>query len=578
MSPLRSAMLFCSVEEQFAGAQAAQNLIAFHVVPTYETPDGRMVVMEHDLAAADAFVDAEQGAGTGDRLFRMEPTSEIFLPGGARVEVVAGSAPAQFGPAVRALALAESAVRATVGVEAVVPWIAGARLFANDPRQIEMALQQARREAVLVNRRSAELAGAASYMGSKRELSRFLVECFHAAGAPEETVVFDVMCGSGSAAGGFATEWPVVASDAQEFALVLAQAQGAGLSVPEANAILARVAAAAETHMAVLLDMVDAFVAREHLALHVGDEDAAAGLLASLAAEMPTIARPGHVGAWDPARLVDDRRRDHGAQPRCLFTAYFANVFFGVRQCVEIDSLRYAIDTLDPASKAWALAALVATCTYTATTYGGHFAQPLAPDEVTLRRHIRRVVEKRSLPVAQEFAARLVSLAAESESCPHRVRTVRGPWRAAAESVARERSRPIWMYLDPPYRRDEYSRYYHVLETLMRYDYPPIQSRGLMPPKGPLRFSSEFFTRSPAKMRAALVDVLLEGLSHGWTVAWSYGSSGEASIVDVLEKVSETVPVEVASYSAPHRHVAHGGSRPRTVTEYLIVLRPGGRR
>ncbi|MEN3283997.1 MAG: hypothetical protein V7607_5137 [Solirubrobacteraceae bacterium] len=228
---------------------------------------------------------------------------------------------------------------------------------------------------------------------------------------------------------------------------------------------------------------------------------------------------------------------------------------------------------LDDDNKPWALAALISTCAYTATTYGGHFAQPLAPDETSLRRRVRRVVEQRTLPVAQEFVARLMSVATE-KGTRHEVATVPGPWREAISSVRASCRRPLWVYVDPPYRRDEYSRYYHVLETLVRYDYPGAMTRGLMPPKGPQRFASEFFTRSGGRMIEAITAVLAAAMECGWPVAWSYGSGAQVSPVAVLDQLKGAVPFCVESYSTPHRYVAHGGSRHKYVTEYVIVLRP----
>jgi adenine-specific DNA-methyltransferase len=35
------------------------------------------------------------------------------------------------------------------------------------------------------------------------------------------------------------------------------------------------------------------------------------------------------------------------------------------------------------------------------------------------------------------------------------------------------------VYADPPYSRAQYSRYYHLLETLILYDYPRVEGMGL---------------------------------------------------------------------------------------------------
>jgi adenine-specific DNA methylase len=57
------------------------------------------------------------------------------------------------------------------------------------------------------------------------------------------------------------------------------------------------------------------------------------------------------------------------------------------------------------------------------------------------------------------------------------------------------------VYLDPPYTADNYSRFYHVLETLVSYDYPELERRGGVLTRGryPLqenRFRSDFCSGS----------------------------------------------------------------------------------
>ena len=49
------------------------------------------------------------------------------------------------------------------------------------------------------------------------------------------------------------------------------------------------------------------------------------------------------------------------------------------------------------------------------------------------------------------------------------------------------------VYADPPYTKDQYSRYYHVYETMYRYDYPTSFGAGRVRDD---RFSSSFCLRT----------------------------------------------------------------------------------
>ena len=52
------------------------------------------------------------------------------------------------------------------------------------------------------------------------------------------------------------------------------------------------------------------------------------------------------------------------------------------------------------------------------------------------------------------------------------------------------------VYLDPPYSTENYSRYYHIAETLVNYDYPECRFKGCYRDD---RFKSSFCRKSKAK-------------------------------------------------------------------------------
>jgi adenine-specific DNA methylase len=265
--------------------------------------------------------------------------------------------------------------------------------------------------------------------------------------------------------------------------------------------------------------------------------------------------------------------------PYCLFTAYFANVYYGVRQSVELDCLRYAIDQLeDPSERDWALGALVVTASSVATTYGGHFAQPPAPPERLVNPGIaRRVLAQRHVSATREFEIRLLSLSAESEEILYGVECVPGPWQAALEAAADmlEPSRTV-VYVDAPYRREEYSRYYHVLETLVSYGYPSAGTSARVPDKGPDRFSSEFFTRSRSTMTESLSNTIRAVLDAGFRCAWSYADRADAEPLAVLESVAASSSL-VRSLASDHAFKRQGKSREAgRVREFLFLFEPRG--
>jgi adenine-specific DNA-methyltransferase len=425
--------------------------------------------------------------------------------------------------------------------------------------------------------RSSQFASSAFYMGSKRLLSGFLV-----AGVRDHVssgaAILDVMCGSGAAAAGFARNWDTLASDAQQFSQILAVVQGGGYSALQADHALALILPRAREHSLKLRQRVEEFVRWEDRVFHGDTGGGALDEYRALIDAFPTYPDGDPNSDWNPSAEVARRRVELGLEPLCLFTAYFANVFFGIRQCIEIDSLRFAISTLDSSEdRTWALGALLAAVSSLGTTYGGHFAQPFIrkADDVTPA-NIGRIVELRASSIFHEFSIRLESLAKESEHCSRRIQTVPGPWQNALDRIAAlPQKREVLIYLDAPYKREEYSRYYHVLETLVQYNYPSSIGVGRVPDKSPgERFSSEFFSRTQAKIEDTFVQIIAAVVKKGWKCAWSYSDNGNADVVRVCERVTQEHKCTVVSYATPYEHNAIGGPFAKTVVEYLFVFEP----
>ena len=202
-------------------------------------------------------------------------------------------------------------------------------------------------------------------------------------------------------------------------------------------------------------------------------------------------------------------------RPACLVTAYYANVYFGLYQSKVLDSLRAAIDALDARDpfreekRVHYLSALLLTASLS-TSGTSHFAQP---------RHLRKDSELRAMArrrcirawdLFEDFSREIMTTVGETRHLEGN-RVFHGDYKDYMERIEAAESNdgaPSWrfsfprapdlIYLDPPYTADNYSRFYHVLEVLARYDYPPLATnakgeilRGRYPEIGH-RFQSGF--------------------------------------------------------------------------------------
>ncbi len=438
--------------------------------------------------------------------------------------------------------------------------------------------RQKRRADLTYLSHASQFANTAYYMGSKRMLRAFLVEAI-AEVLPDDGTVVDLMCGSGAASGAFNKVWNTIASDAQEFCTTLALVQGGGFSAGQAQKLLDLILPIARDHANILRGKLLYFLQWEDRILH---GDTGAKLLSEyerFVMSFPTYPHGTAHGGWDPLQEVAMRKKDIHLYPYCLFVAYYANLYFGLRQSVEIDSLRYALDQVkDAVEKQWGMGALIATLSSLGTTYAGHFAQPVATSTRPLSlQTFSKILEIRSFSIIHEFSVRLLSLAAESERSKNPIEVIPGRWSdtmPVLDKILDNRKRTL-VYLDAPYTREEYSRYYHILETIVSYGYPSCIGVGKIPDKqAKERFRSEFFTKDKAKFEAALVKIIAEVLSRGWICAWSYSDSGKASIVTVVEQVLGNVDCRARSFSVPYEHKSQGGKSPKKVIEYLVIFLP----
>lgn len=167
----------------------------------------------------------------------------------------------------------------------------------------------------------------------------------------------------------------------------------------------------------------------------------------------------------------------HLKGPQSVVTRYFGGVFFSVEQAVQLDSLLNVAHQ----SLAWGdviVAAALGAASQVANTVGKQFAQPLrlCSRDGKIKRHlVKKVIADRTLSVFSEFSRQIDSYASLPVN-DHRHEVYREDF---ASFLDQYQSPVSVIYADPPYTRDHYSRYYHVLETMALRDEPTISKTNL---------------------------------------------------------------------------------------------------
>lgn len=152
-----------------------------------------------------------------------------------------------------------------------------------------------------------------------------------------------------------------------------------------------------------------------------------------------------------------------------MVTRYFGGSYFSFRQSLQIDSILGVI----PGGKNSCLAALVSTASTIVNSVGKQFAQPMRPrrkDGSIKTNLIQQMCRDRLQDLWKVFRNWLARYRGISQTRQHRI--LRGDYR----QVLREIPDASVIYADPPYTRDHYSRFYHVLETLCLRDSPEVST------------------------------------------------------------------------------------------------------
>lgn len=167
-----------------------------------------------------------------------------------------------------------------------------------------------------------------------------------------------------------------------------------------------------------------------------------------------------------------------------LFSLYYSNSYFSLEQCIEIDSIRCAIDKIntnkleDDLEKSLLLVCLMHAVSEIVSSVGKNFAQPIkvTDSKGNIKRFaIKRCMRDRNMRIETPFRTMYTTLLNKNAIFSEENQVFsRDALEVLGENIMEAADT---FYLDPPYTIDHYSRFYHVLETLVEYDYPVLEEK-----------------------------------------------------------------------------------------------------
>jgi adenine-specific DNA-methyltransferase len=393
------------------------------------------------------------------------------------------------------------------------------------------------------------------YMGTKRHLAPRVRSLIQSTG--RDGRVADLFAGVGAVVASLADDTSVVANDLLAFTGCLARARFTpSRRRPLPKALQALTPQYRRCYRVLAAPYQDQLRA-ETTALEHSDWRQ----LAAYMADTPHVAMSGPALAKAAAAAHSTHRSRYQ-----LATLYFAGSYFSTRQALQIDAIRCAIESQPSRDRDWLLSAWLAAAGVVMNS-PGHSAQSLRCHDDESRSRVRRNWRR---DVWTSFVDRLNVLQPVGTSA----------WRANNEVTCREardllksRFRFTTVYADPPYTKDQYSRYYHVYETLYQYDFPASIGAGRYRDD---RFVSDFSLKS--KVEPAFRELCELTAARGSALILSYPSNGllVATGVSPDELLHDYFP-RVTVHSASMKHSTLGASsgyQTKAAMENLYVCIP----
>lgn len=387
--------------------------------------------------------------------------------------------------------------------------------------------------------------------------------------APPGASVVDLFAGSTVVAQGLArTGFKTTAVDTQAYSATFGQALlGIGRQVTDALDSAAIVEQALACDKLIAADWVGW---RKREDEHVAAGDGAA--LREVGRQLPL--------AWRSGLFV----ADHAAP----LTSFYAGSYFGVRQGLDLDLISRAI-ARSPAAPAgsWQRAAFLTALMHAASmvvhSAGKHFAQPLKGRAANARFLDARLLADRRLEVLNLFVEGCAAVERAAPQTDEGHCSVRGE----AEVYIAQSARHALYYLDPPYTAQQYSRFYHVLETIATGSLPALAegatlTSGLYPPD---RYKSAFSSRrkAPAALARTIGQIADQGagaiVSYSVSARGSDGNARMISFPELLDTCHQAFGhrrVEVVDLQHRYRQFNSGSNAKasRNDREVLLVCRP----
>ena len=240
------------------------------------------------------------------------------------------------------------------------------------------------------------------------------------------------------------------------------------------------------------------------------------------------------------------------------FTETYGGTYFSAHQCSTIEQIRARIETVDSDSARSILLTVLCNAMSICQSSSGHFAQYMPATN-------ERIKALQKMDLGQIFLTKLKEVEICLSSFCNISTCLEVSDFFANDSIVRDIPSGSLAYLDPPYTSAQYSRYYHILETVILNDEPDVSHKARYRTD---RFQSPFCSTRLAPK--AFESILEATSSNGWNFVMSYSNRGVMAVEDLTALASKYFR-HVTVNAQPYVHSMQGRGMTKDRIELAVV-------
>lgn len=413
-----------------------------------------------------------------------------------------------------------------------------------------------------------------NYPGSKRKLMKF-IDTHISQNIPKNKAIFDLFAGSGSVSYFYKDKYQVYSNDSELYSSIILDALMKFSPTLSFEVLKREIDSYIIENKNKLTDIYGELIREEIQLFNKGSLD-----IKQLYFSFPNFWKLDNQSG-DTDTILNNMRNNNYYS---LFTNYYSGTYFGIKQCSEIDSIRYAIEkiNIDNTTKSMLLTSLFYAMKESVFSKDGHMAQYL-----NIEKNFEKLLKRRSVSIYSKFFQKVNEFYSPIFCKSNKNNEV---FNLTIDELLYDEKNEIFenvgfIYADPPYTDMQYSRYFHLLNTVVTYQYPEMSlyrgniSKGLYTVN---RFQSPLSQKSKAlNYHKELFDFCYIN-KMGLAFSFAYPADPQhqptnryvLDINDLIEYGENLFGSKFYYVTQDYQHSNNRNSSSKKVLEYLLIYTP----